>query len=50
MGDRIKVIEITIEEMNISIKENVKVQKLPGTKYLTNQGHCEKIKPKNNKI
>lgn len=48
MEERICNVWDKVEEMNTTIKENVKSKKKnPGTKYSENLGYYEKTKPKN---
>ena len=47
--ERISGVEDTIEDNDISVKENIKSKNAPNSKYLRNLGHNEKTKSKNNR-
>ena len=51
MKERLSCTEDTIEEIDSSVKENIKPNKslILNTKYQGNMGHHEKTKPKNNR-
>ena len=49
MEERISGVEDTIEDIDTSVKEDVKAN-VSGTKYLGNLGHYEKIKSKKKEI
>lgn len=49
MKDRISATEITVEGVDMSVRENVKSKKEPDTKHEENMGHYENIKPQNNR-
>jgi len=48
MEERISAKGDMIEEIDTSVKENVKSKKVPETKYPRNLWHYEKAKPTNN--
>ena len=46
---RIPGVEVTLEDIDTSVKENSKCKKTPNLKHLGNSGHNEKTKSKNNR-
>jgi predicted hydrocarbon binding protein len=49
MEERISGTEYSVENMNMTIKENAKCKKVPNSKHPGYQGHNEKTKPKDDR-